>query len=407
MSKRGRAVAKIAASLLAWALLVCPDRAGAGIVLVGTAVIPGNAIDKSGLTETLRDGTPHNRLGSFGSAIAYTGTGNRYLLVADRGPGDGKTDFHCRWQEMDIAVSPGSAPAVRATLVGTTLLRDESGAPFVGALGAFDVADPSRTLRLDPEGIRVGRSGTVFVSDEYGPFVYEFSREGRRLRALPVPKKFLVAHPKADPSRELHANTSGRVPNRGFEGLAISPDGSRLYAALQSALLQDGGREGINLRILELNVRSGATREFVYGLDDANLGVTEILAINEHQFLVLERDHWAGAAAQFKAIIKMDIAGASDVSGVAALPKRHLPSGLVAVSKRPFLDLLAHRHGLRGPSFPENVEGLAFGPDLPDGRRLLLVTSDNDFLEKTPTYIYAFAIDPAELPDYRPQVFGR
>jgi hypothetical protein len=40
---------------------------------------------------------------------------------------------------------------------------------------------------------------------------------------------------------------------------------------------------------------------------------------------------------------------------------------------------------------------MAFGPDLPDGRKLLLVTSDNDFQAKVPTWIYAFAIDPADL----------
>ena len=41
---------------------------------------------------------------------------------------------------------------------------------------------------------------------------------------------------------------------------------------------------------------------------------------------------------------------------------------------------------------PEKIEGLAFGPDLEDGRRLLLVTSDNDFVSQNPSYIYAFAV---------------
>ena len=51
-------------------------------------------------------------------------------------------------------------------------------------------------------------------------------------------------------------------------------------------------------------------------------------------------------------------------------------------------------------------EGLAFGPDLPDGRRLLLVTADNDFLPDQPFRLYAFAVGRADLPGYRPQEFA-
>jgi hypothetical protein len=75
----------------------------------------------------------------------------------------------------------------------------------------------------------------------------------------------------------------------------------------------------------------------------------------------------------------------------------------VAVEKQLFLDLLDPRHGLAGPDFPGKVEGLAFGPDLPDGRRLLIVTSDNDFKAEQPTWIFAFAIDKDSLPGYQPQ----
>ncbi len=54
----------------------------------------------------------------------------------------------------------------------------------------------------------------------------------------------------------------------------------------------------------------------------------------------------------------------------------------------------------------EKIEGLTWGPDLPDGRRLLYVVSDNDLVPKNPTQIYAFAIDEALVTsplDYEPQ----
>ena len=197
-------------------------------------------------------------------------------------------------------------------------------------------------------------------------------------------------------------NTKGRQSNRGMEGLAISPDGSTLYGMMQNALIQDGAldagntRRGLHNRILQIDLATGRTREFVYVLSDRRFGVNEILAINDHQFLVLERDGNAGTGAAFKRLFKIDITGATDVSGVASLPQTGpLPAGIVPVSKEPFLDLLDPRFGLAGETFPEKIEGLAFGPDLPDGRHLLLVTSDNDFFADQPSRIYAFGISPS------------
>jgi hypothetical protein len=47
------------------------------------------------------------------------------------------------------------------------------------------------------------------------------------------------------------------------------------------------------------------------------------------------------------------------------------------VKKELFIDLLDPALNL-APTIPEKLEGLAWGPDLPDGRHVLYVTSDND-----------------------------
>jgi len=80
-----------------------------------------------------------------------------------------------------------------------------------------------------------------------------------------------------------------------------------------------------------------------------------------------------------------------------------VPPGVTPVQKELFLDLLDARFGLDTPELPDKIEGLAFGPDLPDGRHLLLVTTDNDFHATEATHIYAFAIDPADLPGFQRQ----
>ena len=152
--------------------------------------------------------------------------------------------------------------------------------------------------------------------------------------------------------------------------------------------------------------RTGHVR-FLYQLDNKSNGVNEILAVNDHEFLVIERDGNAGSAAAFKKIFHIDIAAASDIRAVAALPQTGTPDGVTPVSKSPFLDLLDPTFRLAGAPFPEKIEGLAFGPDLTDGRHLLIVTNDNDFVPTQANRFFAFAIDRSDLPQFAPQQFGR
>src|SRR5262249_21185773 len=78
----------------------------------------------------------------------------------------------------------------------------------------------------DPEGLVAGADGTVWVSDEYGPFITHFDATGKQVGRL---SPFDGTLP-----RELAA----RVVNRGMEGLTITPDGSLLVGIMQSALQQ-------------------------------------------------------------------------------------------------------------------------------------------------------------------------
>ena len=387
-----------------------PSRAD--IVLVGVGTLPGDSTDLSGLTGKASDGTPQNRLGGHGSAIAYTGKGNEYILASDRGPKDGASDYVCRVHRMDIRVTPGAKEPVALKLTATVLLTNETGKRFVGAADAFEHKQPEKNLRLDPEGIRVGRNGVIYISDEYGPVIYEFDAKGKRQRSLAVPAHFRPAKPGKSPADELPPhNTAGRQPNRGMEGLAITPDGTKLFGIMQSPLIQDGAinaknkRVGRNNRLLEVDLATGKSREFVYQLDVPGNGVNEIVAVNDHQFLVLERDGKGGTNAAFKKLFRIDLAGATDVNGVESLPAGALPKTITPVKKSLFLDLLDKKFGIAGADCPEKFEGLAFGPDLPDGRHLLLMTSDNDFIVEQPFRVYAFAIDKSDLPDYRPQQF--
>jgi hypothetical protein len=384
-----------AAGLLA--LLVPISATRADVTLIGVGKIPGSLTDKSGvsgtLTNVLGETIAADQFGSFGSGLTYSGAGNRYYATNDRGFGDGMTRSLDRFHVLEITVDP-AAKTVTPRLVETRMLTDESGRNFIGLSSAYD-------QRFDPEGIRVGRDGTLYISDEYGPYVWQFTPEGKRLRMLAVPDKFQIAHPDPDEDREIAGNTSGRVSNKGMEGLAITPDGRALFGIMQSPLIQDGGRKSVNNRILKIDLANGSTREYLYPLENPKTGVSEILAIDDHRFIVLERDGKGGKSA-FSKLFAIDVAKASDISAIGTtakngLPTSGAPAGVTPVAKRLFLDLLDPKFGLASDDYPAKVEGLTWGPDLPDGRRLLLVMSDNDLMTKAPTWIYAFAIDRDSL----------
>ena len=384
-----------------------------GITLVGKGVVSGSALDTSGLSGNIcQSGAPANCVpkaifGGFGSDLTYTGHDNVFIAAPDRGPFDGLTDvpYLDRFYFLHITTDVDAPfPNIRTILLDTRFLKDKGGENFVGAAGSFD-------SRLDPEGIRVALDGTFYVSDEYGPYIFQFNRQGHLLRRIELPSKFAIANPSDNPTNELLGNTAGRQANRGMEGLAISPDGSTLFGIMQNALLQDHGlnpppstdRLGLNNRILKVDLATGETHEYVYVLDAINRGqgVCEILAINDHEFLVVERDNRSNLqsppqAPTRKTIYKIDLTGATDVSAIASLPAGALPASVTPVTKSLFINLLDADLNLSA-TIPEKIEGLSWGPDLPDGRHLLYVISDNDLNPSLATQIYAFAIEPALL----------
>lgn len=418
--------------------------ARAAVIWIGSATLSG--LDRSGLAGVLEDGvTPAAIIGGL-SAIAWTGQGDDYLLLPDRGPNfypytggervDNTQSYINRVQQVKIGVAKehGSTWHVNASLTGTTLLSSRTpltgsaaGNPqrryFTGLSSGIDPQVPTQSMRLDSESLRVGSdAASFFVADEYGPFIHQFElQSGRRLRSIRLPAGFQSLHPAPTVLREVATNVSGRVPNRGMEGLAITPDGKSLVGIMQGPLLQDhaigpsGGTTttGTNSRLLRIDLRhcSGGelstcpSRQYVYQQYGPTTGNSEILAVDDHRFLVIERDGQSGGPAT-KLVVLIDTQGATDVTDISRLPSNGLPPGVTPVSKRVLLDLAAALQQA-GQPVAEKFEGLAFGPDLPDGRHLLLVCVDNDYMKDAPSPIHAFAVDAADLPDFRPQQFKK
>ncbi len=440
--------ASVLAAVLIGTSVLTLSAADPGVTFVGQGLVPGNALDLSGLTgqpicqiadpDTCID---QATLGGFGSGLTFTGHDDVFLAVPDRGPFDGRTDvpYLDRFHFLYMTVNIGAPfPNIKTVLLDTRYLRNESNQHFVGDSSEF-ANDDRRTLRFDPEGVRASNDGNFFVSDEYGPYLFKFNRQGHLIRRIPVPEKFLIANPTGEVdddgnSLELYPdhNTFGRQANRGMEGLAITPDGRTLVGMMQNALIQDHGlnastppgRVGITARIFTYDLKTGDSHEYVYVLEAINQGrgVNELLAINDHEFLVLERDNRTrvptppneSQGPNLKQIYKIDLnkPGLTDVSDVDSLPATAAELGdIVPVTKTKFLDLLDPDYKVDATHtikdvIAEKIEALAWGPDLPDGRHLLYVVSDNDLFPELPTQIYAFAIDGSANGaniSYRPQ----
>lgn len=390
--------------IVVWLMMATAHPAfSAEIELLARGSLAGTDSDLSGLTDLLAPGVPHNRLSGF-SALEYSGEGTKYYVLPDRGPQDGAVPYQCRVHLISIelpskaAVSNQHVGELHIQLLETRMLRDEENRPLSG--------HSADTRRFDPEGFRRGTDGRCYISDEYGPTVREFNAQGKQLRTLPVPERFQILHPAASKDEEAANNSSGRQTNGGMEGLGITPSGKKLFSIMQRPLIQDsvaisgGRRSGIHNRLLEIDLPTGQTKEFVYPLDDEKSGISEILAVNEHDFLLIERDGERGANARYKKIIYARLDDATDVSQIESLPPNTLTENVRPVRKAVLIDLLDPRFGLAGETFPEKVEGITFGPRLPDGRILLMVGVDNDFIPEQPSSFFAFGITPELLAQF-------
>lgn len=409
----------------ALALAACASVSLGQVTYIGRAAIPGGPsstfADYSGLPHTLlEDNTSYqDRFDGFGSGMTYTGFNNRFVFLNDRGPNktvfdpsvDNTTSYRTRFQIADVTLTgSGNSYNVNLNLVGTSMLRNEAGQNFTGRSDAFVGPNATQNLRLDPEGIAVHRDGSVYISDEYGPVIYRMDQSGQRTGTLPVPSKFLIANPSATVNAEIAGNTSGRVGNKGMEGLAVTPNGNTLIGALQSPLIQDGGVNGTNIRFLKYDITQPtlAPREFVYQLDTSANLVSEITPVNNHQFLVDERDAVGGASGGIKKLYLIDLDQAqapTDVTSLGTLATTGQTVGVTPLSKTLFADigsLLRSAPGaLNGGLLPDKFEGFSFGPDLPDGRHVLFATNDNDYSTTYPNYLFAFAVDANYFSDFQ------
>jgi hypothetical protein len=300
-----------------------------------------------------------------------------------------------RFYTADLRFDGPDGALSAVELTGTTPFLRPDGTPYPPLEGGDGTTADPEDIRVDPttgqllwsqEGERVvpADGAAPMLID---PTVRFTQRDGRFGSELTVP-----------PEQRADAGERGIRQNQGPEGLTFADRGNLVVTALEGPLLQDGPAAtrtvGALSRIV-LQTRTGEiVSEFTYPQEPifadpvpadgfANSGVTAVLAVDDNDpahFLVVERSFVTGVGNKIR-IYDVDTTGATDIAGGRPV------SGATPVTKRLLVDLA----DLPLASV-DNIEGMAWGPDRPDGSRTLVLVSDDNFEETQVTQFVALAV---------------
>ncbi|WP_417503077.1 esterase-like activity of phytase family protein [Marinobacter sp.] len=261
------------------------------------------------------------RNGGFGSAMtAHPSNPNHFYALTDRGPNASFTGDYGKGKKFP---SPDYTPRIglfevmengQINHVSTILLKDLdgnniSGLPNSAALGGtgetpyYDSGQPiliddtkpydeiTNSFRLDDygldgEGLVALSDGTFWVSDEYGPHLVHYDANGVEI------DRINAFSGDARTSINLPAEFANRRANRGMEGLTITPDEKTLVGIMQSTMYNpDSSVKDLDItRIVTVNLNTKEVGQYLYKQEKTQNSNSEIVALSNTEFLVIERD---------------------------------------------------------------------------------------------------------------------
>lgn len=270
--------------------------------------------------------------------------------------------FYAKSRIFTLNVATHPAYVVHETRIVDTNNVFASLAPE-GDFSASDLAaliNPDKTVNIDPEGIAYvdDRAGAYFIVASEGAgtvgdagrpvtslnFLFKVGLDGKIWEVITLPTAL--------------NNVQLRF---GFEGVAV--EGGVAYVAFQRAWNGEP-----NPRIGVYDLANGVWTFCYYPLDAPAsqnggwVGVSEITALGDKEFLVLERDNQGGPDAAIKKVYKIDLKTVTPVP---------YPSAPPTVSKTMVMDVLP-LYAPMGGLVPEKLEGMAL-----QGGKVWII-NDND-----------------------------
>lgn len=269
-------------------------------------------------------------------------------------------------------------------------------------------SDDEKNMFWDSEGLVFDKEHNHFILSSEGsikknkdPFVVNLDTSGNLLTTYKLPKYF-----KADRKKGLRNNGV-------FEGLSQSVTQDGIWVSTELPMKRDGPtvklfRTKSPVRITYFDKKNKtAKKQFAYRLDRLRKvpllpfgmnGVSAILEFKPEQFLILERSFSAGHGPHgFRArVYEADARNATNTLKMDKL-KGTISSEVEPAEKKLVFDFNTIQKQLTNKQI-DNLEGIAFGPKLPNGNQSLVVISDNNFSSWTKqlNQILLFEIIPAE-----------
>ncbi|EMD28023.1 phytase [Amycolatopsis azurea DSM 43854] len=327
------------------------------------------------------------------SSIDYDHRTGEYALICDDRSAINPARFYTAKFTLD---AKGLGPV---TFTGTKPLLRPDGTPYP-PLAKNDPTRPPNMQTIDPEELRVDPWTGQYVWSQEGersaaaridPSIREAERDGSYVRDLPIP------------ANEKMTETTGPRQNLALEGVTFAGFGSLVVSSVEGPLLQDGpestttsgslSRITVQSRFGPVLAQYAYPQEKVFAAPNppggfATTGVSSLLAVDQAdptRYLVMERSFVTGVGNKIR-IYAIDTKGATNVAKVPSLGDAKVKP----VKKRLLADLSDFKL-----STVDNVEGMTWGPRLPNGERSLVLVSDNNFSATQVTQFIALAV-PAE-----------
>ena len=321
------------------------------------------------------------------SGIDYDPKKNEYYFISD----DRSDKNPARFYTANILINNNKIDSV--IFRNTIFLKDRSGNFYPNSRqDPFHTPDPE-ALRLDPktqtfiwssEGERIVNTQKTILEN---PAVTEAGSNGNFIDTFNLPSQV-----------KMSAKEYGPRQNGVFEGLTFTDDYNSLLVSVEEPLLQDGPAAGTGdssgiCRIIKFNMATKkAVAEYAYKIDPVAHppfrpggfkinGIPDILSFGNNQLLVLERSFSTGNLSCTIKVYLADISGAENILNVNSLKDT---TGIKTIPKKLLLNM--DDLGI----YIDNIEGVTFGPTLPDGKKSLLFIADNNFnpLEKTQVLLF-------------------
>jgi len=324
------------------------------------------------------------------SGIDYNPVKNEYYCISD----DRSDKNAARFYTMGITLNDNKIDSVY--FLKSTFLKGPDGKDYPSSqLNPYRTPDPE-CLRYDANNNTFiwGSEGEKIISSEknilVNPAITIIDSQGNYIDTFSLPRQMLMTTHNYGPRR-----------NGVFEGLTFLDNYKSLLVSVEVPLLQDGAEAGTGdssgiIRMIKFDVASRKpVAQYAYKIDPVAHpplpfsgfrinGISDILSLGKGKLLVIERSFSNG---RLSCTVKVYLASLDNATNVQSFDSLKAKNNFQIINKKLILNM--DNLGI----YIDNIEGVTFGPTLPDGKRSLIFIADNNFNPLEQSQVLLFEVE--------------